>query len=214
LIKPKIQLALDTTDLDCALQAAWELHDYVDIIEAGTHLLLAEGLRCVSLLRKLFPEKILLADTKIIDSGDVLTAAACAAGADVVTVVGAASQPTILKAADTAHAAGKQVLLDHLSKDWNTPDILAKSMLDVDGIGLHLPKDLQDSSRLDFDTLRKALLNFSTPTYLAGGVEPDLVRKMVGLPIGGFVVGNYLLKGPNRVEKARELKNIIDQWDH
>ncbi len=213
-MKPKIQLALDTTDLGYALQVAWELHDYVDIIEAGTHLLLAEGLRCVSLLHQLFPEKILLADTKIIDSGDVLTATACAAGADVITVVGAASQTTILKAAGATHAAGKQVLLDHLSTDWITPDILSKSALDVDCIGLHLPKDIQNSSALSADILRKALVNFSKPTFLAGGVELDLVRKMVGLPIGGFVVGKYLLKGPNRVEKARELKNIIDQWDH
>jgi 3-keto-L-gulonate-6-phosphate decarboxylase len=213
-MKPKIQLALDTTDLDYALQAAWELHDYVDILEAGTHLLLAEGLRCVSLLRKLFPEMILLADTKIIDSGDVLAGIACTAGADVITVVGAASQSTILKAAAAAHKAGKQVLLDHLSNDWSTPDILIKSALDVDSIGLHLPKDLQESSELDADSLRKALVNLSKPIYLAGGVKPDLIRKMSGLPIEGFVVGNYLLKGPNRVEKALELKNIIDDWDH
>jgi 3-keto-L-gulonate-6-phosphate decarboxylase len=212
LTKPKIQLALDTSDLGFALQAAWELRDYVDIIEAGTPLLLEEGLRCVSLLRTLFPDKILLVDSKIIDGGDVLAAASCAAGADVITVVGAASQSTILKAAVAAHAAGKQVLLDHFSTDWNTPDILAKSMLYVDCIGLHLPKDLQDSSVLDADTLRKLLVNFSKPIYLADGVEPGLIRKMVGLPIGGFVVGKFLLQGPDRVEKARELKNIIDQW--
>ena len=50
-MKPKIQLALDTTDLGFALKAAWELQEYVDIIEAGTHLLLAEGLRCVIYLK-------------------------------------------------------------------------------------------------------------------------------------------------------------------
>jgi 3-hexulose-6-phosphate synthase len=86
-MKPKIQLALDTSDLGFALKTAWELQEYVDIIEAGTHLLLAEGLRCVRLLKDLIPEKVVLADTKIIDSGDVLAEAACSAGADVITVV-------------------------------------------------------------------------------------------------------------------------------
>lgn len=210
-MKPKIQLALDTTDLGFALKAAWELQEYVDIIEAGTHLLLAEGLRCVSLLKNLFPDKVLLADTKIIDSGDALAEAACSAGADMITVVSAAVQPTILKAVSVAHSAGKKVLLDHLSTDWDSPDFLIKAALDVDGVGLHLPKDLQDSSALNADILRKALNNFTKPIFLAGGVEPKLVGKMIGLPIGGFIIGRYLLEGSNRTEKARELRDIITQ---
>lgn len=211
-MKPKIQLALDTNDMSFALKTAWELQCYVDIIEVGTHLLLAEGLRCVNLLKNLFPEKTLLADTKIIDSGDVLAAAACAAGADIVTVVGAASQTTIQKAVDAAHAAGKQVLLDHLSTEWLTPDIQLKSGLDVDCIGLHLPKDLQDSFSIDTHLLLEALNNLSKPVYLAGGIDAGLVEKMIGLPIEGFVFGKYLLAGPNRAGKARELIKVIDQW--
>ena len=213
MMKPKIQLALDTTDLSFALKAAWELHEYVDIIEAGTHLLLVEGLRCVRLLKDLFPEKVLLADTKIIDSGDVLAEAACSAGADVITVVSAASQPTILKAASASHSTGKKVLLDHLSSEWDPPDFHAKAALDVDYVGLHLPKDLQDSTLLDINTLRKTLKNFTKPIFLAGGLEPELVRKMIGLPIAGFVIGKYLLEGSNRIEKASELKNLINQWN-
>jgi len=212
-LKPKIQLALDTSDLGFALKAAWELQEHVDIIEAGTHLLLAEGLRCVRLLKNLFPEKIILADTKIIDGGDALAKDACSAGADIITVVSAASQATISKAANAAHSSGKKVLLDNLSTEWDSPDFLAKTGLDVDHIGLHLPKDLQDSTKLDAETLRKALKNFSKPIFLAGGVEPVLVKKMIGLPIEGFVIGKYLLDGANRIEKARELNTIINRWN-
>ena len=212
-MKPKIQLALDTSDLGFALKTAWELQEYVDIIEAGTHLLLAEGLRCVRLLKDLFPEKVVLADTKIIDGGDVLAEAACSAGADVITVVSAASQATILKAASAAHSTGKKVLLDHLSIDWDSPDFLTKAALEIDAVGLHLPKDLQDSTRLDADILRKALNNFTMPIFLAGGVEHELLRKMIGLPIEGFVIGKYLLEGSNRIKKASELKILINQWN-
>ncbi len=212
-MRPRIQLALDTTDLAVALDAAVELREYVNIIEAGTHLLLAEGLRVVALLRALFPEKIILADTKIIDSGDVLAAAACAAGADIITVVGAASTSTIEKTAAAARAAGKQVLLDHLADKWDTPEILKKSMLEVDYVGLHLPKDLQSSSSMDASDLSSVLALFTKPVFLAGGIEPALVSTMVGLPVAGFIVGKYLLHGPQRVEKASALKNIVDQWE-
>ena len=212
-MKPKIQLALDTSDLAFALNTAWELQEYVDIIEAGTHLLLAEGLSCVRLLKDLFPEKTVLADTKIIDGGDALAKDACNAGADVVTVVSAASRVTISNAASAAHSAGKKVLLDHLSTSWDSPEIQTKAGLDVDYIGLHLPKDLQDSTKLEANVLQNALKNFSKPIFLAGGVEPDLVRKMIGLPIEGFVVGKYLLEGSHRIEKARELQDLINQWN-
>ena len=164
-------------------------------------------------LKTCFRKRLVLADTKIIDGGDALAKDACSAGADVITVVSAASQTTISKAANAAHSAGKKVLLDHLSTEWDSPDFLAKAALDVDYIGLHLPKDLQDSTKLDAETLRKALKNYSKPIFLAGGVEPELVRKMIGLPIEGFVIGKYLLDGANRIEKARELKDLINQWN-
>ena len=55
--KAKMQLALDELGLDAALALAEQVRSYVDIIEAGTPLLLREGMRAVQALRNAFPEK-------------------------------------------------------------------------------------------------------------------------------------------------------------
>lgn len=56
-MKPIVQISLDLTNIDEALEtAALALRAGVDWLEAGTPLILAEGLHGVRKLRKLFLE--------------------------------------------------------------------------------------------------------------------------------------------------------------
>ena len=48
----KLQLALDTPDLTHELELAGKVAAYVDLIEAGTPLLIREGIRAVRELRR------------------------------------------------------------------------------------------------------------------------------------------------------------------
>ena len=61
---PLLQIALDNTTLSGALKSAKAVGNEVDVIEAGTILCLAEGMEAVRCLRALYPDKIILADTK------------------------------------------------------------------------------------------------------------------------------------------------------
>ncbi|MGH9390985.1 MAG: orotidine 5'-phosphate decarboxylase / HUMPS family protein, partial [Vicinamibacteria bacterium] len=68
--KPVLQVALDFMHLKRALQAAREaVEGGADWVEAGTPLVKSEGVECVRALRKLFPERVLVADLKIMDTG-------------------------------------------------------------------------------------------------------------------------------------------------
>jgi 3-hexulose-6-phosphate synthase len=67
---PIVQISLDLTSLDEALEtAAIAVDAGVDWLEAGTPLLLAEGLRAVEQLRKRFPDHPIVADLKTMDGG-------------------------------------------------------------------------------------------------------------------------------------------------
>src|SRR5258708_16931052 len=71
---PIVQISLDLTSLDEALEtAAIAVDAGVDWLEAGTPLLLAEGLRAVEHLRKRFPDHPILADLKTMDGGHLET---------------------------------------------------------------------------------------------------------------------------------------------
>ncbi|MGN6604242.1 MAG: orotidine 5'-phosphate decarboxylase / HUMPS family protein, partial [Ginsengibacter sp.] len=67
---PVVQISLDLTDINETLEtAAMALRSGVDWLEAGTPLLLAEGLHGVKKLREHFPGIPIVADLKTMDGG-------------------------------------------------------------------------------------------------------------------------------------------------
>ena len=70
--RPALQVALDYTVLNPALDAARRLAGHVDIIEAGTLLCFACGMDAVRALRADHPGRTLVADLKVADAGETL----------------------------------------------------------------------------------------------------------------------------------------------
>lgn len=66
---PMLQVALDNQSMSSAYETTRLIAEEVDIIEVGTILCVAEGVRAVRDLKALYPHKIVLADAKIADAG-------------------------------------------------------------------------------------------------------------------------------------------------
>ena len=64
-----LQVALDLFSTEDALRILGEVGEYVDIIEIGTPLIVAEGARVVNIVKKRYPDKIVFADIKVMDGG-------------------------------------------------------------------------------------------------------------------------------------------------
>ena len=107
-----LQLALDFIDLDEAIDAAEKAKDYVDWIEAGTPLIKSCGIMAVRALKENSPGKKIVADMKIMDTGALEVKLAADAGADLITVMGAADLSTIAEAIKKGKSMGKQVVVD------------------------------------------------------------------------------------------------------
>jgi 3-hexulose-6-phosphate synthase/6-phospho-3-hexuloisomerase len=88
-MKPVVQISLDLTNIDEALEtAALAMRAGVDWLEAGTPLILAEGLHGVRALRKAFPNVPIVADLKTMDGGYLEAEMMAKAGATHVVVAG------------------------------------------------------------------------------------------------------------------------------
>ena len=93
---PIVQISLDLTTLDEALEtAAIAVEAGVDWLEAGTPLILAQGLRAVEALRTRFPDHPIVADLKTMDGGYLEAEMMAKAGASCVVVMGRAHEATI-----------------------------------------------------------------------------------------------------------------------
>jgi 3-hexulose-6-phosphate synthase/6-phospho-3-hexuloisomerase len=95
-MRPIVQISLDLTNLDEALAtAALALGAGVDWLEAGTPLILAEGLHGVRALRQAFPQVPIVADLKTMDGGYLEAEMMAKAGATHVVVMARAHEETI-----------------------------------------------------------------------------------------------------------------------
>src|SRR6478735_9465475 len=108
----KLQFAMDTLTTEAALELAAAAAPYVDILELGTPLIKSEGLSAITAIKSAHPDKVVFADLKTMDAGELEADIAFKAGADLVTVLGAADDSTIAGAVKAAQAHNKGVVVD------------------------------------------------------------------------------------------------------
>ena len=114
-MKPIVQISLDLTNIDEALEtAAMALRAGVDWLEAGTPLILAEGLHGVRKLREAFPGIPIVADLKTMDGGYLEAEMMAKAGATHVVVMARAHAETIKVVVQAGKDYGVKVMGDNL----------------------------------------------------------------------------------------------------
>jgi 3-hexulose-6-phosphate synthase/6-phospho-3-hexuloisomerase len=110
---PKIQVSIDVTSIEEALELAEAaVNAGVDWLEAGTPLILAEGLHCVEALRAAHPDKPIVADLKTMDGAGLEAEMMFKAGANMVVVMGQAHDASIIEQVKMAKRYGGQVMCD------------------------------------------------------------------------------------------------------
>lgn len=110
-----VQISLDLTNIDEALEtAAMAMRAGVDWLEAGTPLILAEGLHGVRKLREAFPGVPIVADLKTMDGGYLEAEMMAKAGATHVVVMARAHEETIKCVVNAGRDFGVKVMGDNL----------------------------------------------------------------------------------------------------
>lgn len=182
---PIVQISLDLTNIDEALEtAAIAVEAGVDWLEAGTPLLLAEGLHAVEKLHEAFPDHPVVADLKTMDGGYLEAEMMAKAGASVVVVMGRAHEATIRRVVDAGRDYGIKVMGDDLA----APDKVecAKWMEDlgVDFIIHHVGFDERNLIKglNPMDELEEIVQAVSIPVQAVGGLS---IRQAIECPAHG-----------------------------
>ncbi len=115
LMKPIVQISLDLTNIQEAIQTAHlAIRAGVDWLEAGTPLILAEGLHGVRALRSEFPKVPIVADLKTMDGGYLEVEMMAKAGATHVVVMARAHAETIKCVVKAGADFGCKVMGDNM----------------------------------------------------------------------------------------------------
>jgi 3-hexulose-6-phosphate synthase len=181
----------------------------VDWLEAGTPLILAQGLRAVRELRARFPDVPIVADLKTMDGGYLEAEMMAKAGATYVVVMARAHEETLRVVVKAGHDYGIGVMGDNLG----CPDMVAGAKLLEDlGCGFvihHIGYDERrgiaargDTAPTPLDQLREVVAAVSVPVQAVGGltIEQAIQTPAYGAPL--VVIGAPLAINPERFQQA------------
>jgi 3-hexulose-6-phosphate synthase/6-phospho-3-hexuloisomerase len=182
---PIVQISLDLTNLAEALEMAEiAVSAGVDWLEAGTPLLLAEGLRAVETLHTRFPKHPIVADLKTMDGGYLEAEMMAKAGASFVVVMGRAHEATVRRVVDAARDYGIQVMGDNLGADDRVANAKWLESLGVDFIIHHIGYDERRliTGLSPMDELDEVVEAVSIPVQAVGGLT---IKQAIECPAHG-----------------------------
>jgi len=206
-MKPVLQVALDFVDLARAMKVAREAAAAgIGVFEAGTPLIKACGLEAVRALRKEFPRAKIVADMKIMDAGRTEAEIAFKAGANVVTVMGGASDATIREAVEAAANYGGEVMADLMEAAATLKRAKRIERLGVAALGVHLPIDEQMEGKIEFSFLKEVVANVTIPVAIAGGINSENVVAAVKAGASILIVGGAVTKAS---DTGKEIGRIL-----
>jgi 3-hexulose-6-phosphate synthase len=175
-MQPLIQVSIDVTTLDEAMALArGAVRAGVDWLEAGTPLILAEGLRGVRAFREEFPNTPIVADLKTMDGAGLEAEMMFKAGANMVVVMGQAHDASIIEQVKMARHYGGKVMCDVML----CPDKPARARqaqdMGVDYIIVHTGFDERNmiSGLSPLDDLPAVLATVDIPVQAVGGLTID-----------------------------------------
>ena len=189
---PRVQLSLDLTNVDEALATAEiGVRAGVDWLEAGTPLILAEGLHAVRALHERFPTHPVVADLKTMDAGYLEAEMMFRAGAAFVVVMAVAHERTVREAVRAGRERGGRVMAD-LMLHSDKPGMAQRlEQWGVDVVIVHTGYDERhhDPRRSPLEDLAAVRATVRLPLQAVGGLSIEQAARMPGLGAPLVVVG-------------------------
>lgn len=208
----ELQLALDLVNIPEAIELVSEVQESIDIVEIGTPIINKEGHAAVREMKKAYPNLTVLADVKIMDAAGYEVAQASNAGADIVTILGAAEDSSIQGAVEEAKKQGKKILVDLIAVKDIEKRAKELDEFGVDYICVHTGYDLQaigENSFEDLETIKRVVKN--AKTAIAGGIKLDTLPEVIKSQPDLVIVGGGITGQDDKKSAAAEMKKLIKE---
>jgi 3-hexulose-6-phosphate synthase/6-phospho-3-hexuloisomerase len=210
LIKPLLQVALDVLEAERAIQIAKEaVEGGADWIEAGTPLIKSEGMDAVRKLKAAFPEHVILADMKTVDTGAMEVEMAAKAGADIVILLGGADNSTIQDAIRSARKYGVKIMADLISAGDPSKRANELAEFGIDYINIHVGIDQQMMGEDPLRILKSLKIN--VPLAVAGGLDAQSAADAILSGASIVIVGGNIVRSSNVTVSTRAIRESIDK---
>ncbi|MEN6379287.1 MAG: 3-hexulose-6-phosphate synthase [Methanofastidiosum sp.] len=206
-----LQLALDILNLDRAISMAKEAAPGgIDWIEAGTPLIKSEGMEAIRELKRIFPDKKIIADMKTMDTGDFETEMASKAGADIISILGASDDSTIKEAIKAAKKYNSEIMIDLINVKNKVDRAAEVQKMGAKYVCIHVGIDQQMKGENPLQDIKdvKEAVNITIAT--AGGLNSENIPDVVSAGADIVIVGGSITKASNLLEATKTIRKSID----
>lgn len=205
-----IQISLDVTTIGEAMDLAHAaVRAGVDWLEAGTPLILAEGLRSVQTMRWAFPDVPIVADLKTMDGAGLEAEMMFRAGANMTVVMGQAHDASIIEQVRMARQYGGKVMCDVMLCPDKPGRAREAQKMGVDYIIVHTGFDERNMIHglSPLDDLGAVLEAVTIPVQAVGGLSVE--QALQTLDMGAEIV----VFGAPLVISGSEFKAASDDFE-
>lgn len=209
-----IQVSMDVTTIDEAMEMAHAaMRAGVDWLEAGTPLILAEGLHCVKALRKEFPDTPIIADLKTMDGAGLEGEMMFKAGATFTVVMGQAHDASIIEQVKMAKNFDAKVMCDVMLCDDKVGRAKKAEELGVDYIIVHTGFDERNMipGLSPLDDLQSILDAVSIPVQAVGGLTVEQALETLNMGADSVVFGAPLVISGSEFKAGNDFEGTLKE---
>ena len=198
----KLQISFDMTNLENALSIAQDIQEYADILDVGSLLLFAHGIKALERFREQFKDKTISADTKIVDRGKDSAHLFSKAHSDWITIMAGTNKNVIHAACTAAHENGTKVMMDMIDSCEFGQSALEAKNLGVDALLMHQPYDVEEPL-VFLDKWEMIRGNTNLPIFISTRIGRDNIEDILKVNPDGIILGRTITDAENPKEEAQ-----------
>ena len=214
-----VQISLDFTSISKALETArLAVRSGVDWLEAGTPLIISEGMNSIRALRAEFPGLPIVADLKAMDGGGLEAQLTAKAGATHVVVMERADPETIKAMVKAAKDFGLKVMGDNLAAEDRVAAAKRLEELGCDYVIHHIGYDERRGLAAmgrpypsPLDQLREVVAAVEVPVQAVGGLSVEQAIRTPEFGARLVVLGAPLIEGDSFKQSGRTAPSGLRQ---
>jgi 3-hexulose-6-phosphate synthase/6-phospho-3-hexuloisomerase len=206
------QVSLDVPTIAEALEMArGAVNAGIDWIEAGTPLILGEGVHALEHLKAAFPEKPIVADLKTMDGAGLEAEMMFKGGASYVVVMSQAHWASVKEMVKMAKRYGGYVMADVLNAPNKAEAAKKMQELGADWIILHTGFDERNHvpGLSPLNELQSVLDAVNIPVQAVGGLSIEQAIECVKMGASSLVIGAPLAVQADKFAVGDEFESIL-----
>lgn len=205
----EVFLSLDVLSISKAIKIASEAYEEgLRHIEVGTPLIKSEGAKAIRMIRDAFPDAVIFADMKTMDTGALEARIAFDNGADISSVMAVAPESTWKSAVEEADRRGKEILLDLLGVDKKSAGEKLKRAEEIGVRRACLHRGIDEGGTADPRIMGELRKGCRLLLGAAGGIDEGSISDFLGL--ADFVMVGRAITGSSNVrESVRRILSAI-----